>query len=100
MVEAAVERHAGEDREQDRGHDGDDAEQADDADMELRAGDLAAAREPEPRHLPGDDHHHGEHEHEIDEQHAHHHEVGRHDRGEAGQDGVGGEARARARTPW
>ena len=43
VVEAAIERDAGEEREQDRRHDGDDAEQADDADMQLRAGDLTAA---------------------------------------------------------
>ena len=94
MVEAAIERNAGEYRKQDGGDHRDHAEQADHACMELSAGHLTAPREPEPADLPGDDHQHGEHEHEIDEQHAHHHEVGRHDGREPGQDGVGGEPRA------
>jgi hypothetical protein len=34
--------------------------------MQLRAGNLTAAGKPKPRHLPGDDHHHREHEHEVD----------------------------------
>ena len=56
--------------------------------MELRASGLAAAGKPEPGHLPGDDRQHGKHKHEIEEQHADHDEVGRHDRGEPGQDGA------------
>ena len=60
--------------------------------MELRAGGLAAAGKPKSGHLPGDDHQHGKHEHEVEEQHADHDEVGRHDGGEPGQDGVGRKA--------
>jgi len=62
--------------------------------MQLRAGDLAAAGKPKSRHLPGDDYHHDKHEHEVEEQHADHYEVGRHDGGQPGQDGVGRKARA------
>ena len=58
MIEAAIERDAGKEREQDRRHDGDDAEQADDADMQLRAGDLPLPSAPQPGHLPGDDEDH------------------------------------------
>jgi len=94
MVEAAVERDAGQDGKQDRRQDGDDAEQADDAHMELGARYLPAPGEPQPGHLPGDDHHHRQHEHEVDKEHPHHHKVRRHDGGEAGQDDVGGKARA------
>ena len=94
MIEAAVKRHAGEDREQDGGDDGDHAEQTDDTGMELGAGNLPPSREPKSADLPGDDSQHGEHEHEIDEQNAHDHEMRWHDGGETGQDGVGGEPRA------
>ncbi len=78
----------------DRRHDGDDAEQADDADMKLGAGDLPLPGEPKPGHLPGDDDDHRQHEHRVDEQHAHHHAMRRHDGREAGQDEIGGKARA------
>ncbi len=94
MIEAAIERYAGEDREQDGGDDGDHAEQTDDTGMKLRAGNLPPTREPKGADLPGDNSQHGEHEHEIDEQNAHDHKMRRHDGGEAGQNGVGGEARA------
>ncbi len=46
VVEATVERHAGEHGKQDCRHDGDHTEQADNADMELRAGHVAASGEP------------------------------------------------------
>ncbi len=94
MIEAAVERDAGKDSKQDRRDHGNHAEQADDAHMQLRARGLASPGQPQSRDLPGDDHHHGDHEHEVDEQHAHHDEVGRHDGREAGQDDVGRKAGA------
>ena len=55
---------------------------------------LAAAGKPKSRHLPGDDHHHRQHEHEVEEQHPDHDEVGRHDGREPGQDDVGRKAGA------
>ena len=94
MIEAAVERDAGKDGEQDRRHDRDHAEQADDADMKLGACHLSLPGEPKSGHLPGDDDDHRQHEHEVDEEHAHHHAMRRHDGGEPGQDQIGGKARA------
>ncbi len=48
-VEAAVERHAGDNRDQDRGRGGDNGKQADDADMQPGGGAARAAR---LHHLP------------------------------------------------
>jgi hypothetical protein len=46
VIETTIEGDAGEHGQQDRGHDCDHAEETDDAHMELRAGGLAAPREP------------------------------------------------------
>jgi hypothetical protein len=94
MIETAIERDRGEDGEQDGRHHGDDAEQADDTDMELSAGDLSMAGEPQSRHLPGDDDDHRQHEQQVDEKHADHDQVSGHDGREAGEDEIGGETRA------
>ena len=48
IIEAATERDAGEDGEQDRGDERDHAQEPDDADMQLRAGGLAPAGAPSP----------------------------------------------------
>ena len=79
------------DREQDRRQSRDDAEQQNDPHMQPGAGDTRSPCARQPNRLPCD---HGDHRHDqqnIRKQHHDHDLVARHDRGQAGQNEIGGQ---------
>ena len=92
-VEAAVERDAGDDGDQDGGRRGDDREQADDAHVQLGAGAPGAARLHDQPDFAHDDAEQQQHRGGIHQQQRDDHVMGRQDRREIGEDDEGGEGR-------
>ncbi len=92
LVEAAIQRNAGENREQHGRKQRHEAEQADDAHMQAGAGRLPLARAPQADELPGDDGDHRRDQHAVDQPDDDRDVAGGLDCGEAGEDEIGQQA--------
>ena len=92
-VEAAVERHARDHGNQDRGDRGDDGEQGDDAHVQPRRRAPAAPRLHDPPHLAPDDQDEEKNRDALAASNETHDLVGRRDRGEAPEHDEGDERR-------
>ena len=90
-VEPAVQGDGGEQRDDDRGQDGDEAEEADETDVKAGAGDAAAAGADEQPELPADHPRHAQDEHEVGGEQEGDVLAAGLDRRQAGQDHIGGE---------
>ena len=97
-VEAAIERHAGDDRDQDRRRRGDDGEQSDDAHMQPRGGPPGAAGLHHLPHFAHDDAEQQQHRRRVREQQRDDDVVGRRNRRQVGENDEGDEGRQQRQT--